>query len=97
MSRLSDRGRSDSTTVVTVTVSFYYTAAFAAVTSDPESEINQYVANANAGYANSDLPVRLEAFCIKEIPFEERADVVAMVKEFGVSMGSYEATRGAIQ
>ena len=91
--QLSNRGRTDSTTSVTMTVSFYYTDDFAAVTSDPEAEINQYVANANAGYANSELPIRLEAFCIKEIPFEEREDVVGMVKEFAVSMGSYEATR----
>lgn len=93
INQLNNRGRTDSTTRVTLTVSFYYTDDFAAVTSDPEAEINQYVANANAGYANSDLPIRLEAFCIKEIPFEERADAVGMVKEFAVSMGSHEATR----
>ena len=93
--QLGSRGRSDSTTTVTLTVSFYYTDDFAAVTSDPEAEINQYVANANAGYANSELPIRLKAFCITELPFEERSDVVGMVKEFAVSMGSYEATRNS--
>ena len=75
-------------------MSFYYTGAFASVTSDPEAEIHQLVSNANAGYANSNLPISLEVFCIKELPrFRERDDVVGMIQEFAVSQGSYEATR----
>lgn len=69
------RGRSDTTTPVTDTVSFYYTDDFAAVTTDPEAEINQLVANANAGYMNSKLPIKLEVFCIKEIQFMEQGRI----------------------
>ena len=91
--RLEAKGRADTTTQVTMTVMFYYTKEYAAVTTNPEADINQLVANANAGYVNSGLPIKLEAFCIKQIQLTERADVIGMVEEFAVSQGSHEETR----
>ena len=52
----------DSTTIVTYTVMFYYTADFASVTSDIPGFIDQVIAETNQGYINSQIPVRVARY-----------------------------------
>ena len=53
------RGRTDINTVAEYTVTVYYTSGLAASTKDPITFIKQVVAETNAGYANSRIPIRV--------------------------------------
>ena len=48
-----------------VSVNFYYTPAFAWYTADPVGYVQGLVTSTNVGYANSQVPLRIEAFCVQ--------------------------------
>jgi len=75
-------GRSDSTTVVTYTVMFYYTPEFAAVTEDIPLFVSQVIAETNQGYINSGIPVRVSSHCIAAATLHDNGDAVAMINQF---------------
>ena len=58
----------------TVSVMFYYTPAFAAVTTNVKAYVDKLVGSTNVGYANSEVNVRIKSFCIEElVGFQENA------------------------
>ncbi len=62
---------------------FYYTPEFARVTSDPAAYVDGLVSNANMGYANSQINLRLTVFCAQELAgFEETDSPVKMLQDF---------------
>merc|ERR1711962_1682965 len=77
-----EMGRSDSTTVVTYTVMFYYTPEFAAVTEDIPLFVSQVIAETNQGYINSGIPVRVSSHCIAAATLHDNGDAVAMINQF---------------
>ncbi len=58
----------DNTTIVTYTVMFYYTAELAEDTPDLEGFFDQLVADTNAGYENSEIPLRIKKHCSEQVP-----------------------------
>ena len=80
----------DNTTIVTYSVMFYYTREFAEITDDIEGFVDEAVAITNQGYINSQIPVRIEKFCIEEAPVREPVTSVSM---FGYSKNTVEALR----
>ena len=58
----------DNTTVVTYSVMFYYTAEVAADTADLEGFFDQIIAETNAGYENSEIPLRIKKHCSAQLP-----------------------------
>ena len=58
----------DNTTIVTYTVMFYYTAELAEDTPDLEGFFDQLIADTNAGYENSEIPLRIKKHCSEQVP-----------------------------
>ncbi len=58
----------DNTTVQTYSVMFYYTAEVAADTADLEGFFDQVIAETNAGYENSEIPLRIKKHCSAQLP-----------------------------
>ena len=56
----------DNTTVVTFSLMFYYTPEFEAITADIEGFVDQIIDITNEGFINSEIPVRVRAFCIEK-------------------------------
>jgi len=65
-SPIDERALSDNSTVVTYTVKVYYTAAFAASTTDIEGFVDSAVAETNQGYINSQVPLRIKKHCTEQ-------------------------------
>ena len=61
------RQTTDTTTNVTISVMFYYTEDFAAVTSDIVTYIDHVLDIANQGYINSGLPIVVKRQCIEQV------------------------------
>ena len=57
----------DTTTVVTYSVQFYYTKAFAAATSDIEGWTELVIDETNQGYINSKVPLRIKKHCTEQV------------------------------
>ena len=64
MTELLAKGRADNSTVVEYSVTVYYTKGFKESTADPETFINQVVAETNDGYKNSGIPLRVKLHCV---------------------------------
>lgn len=80
----------DKTTIVNVSIMFYYTKAFEDVTPDIEGEVNQALANTNMGFINSMIPVRVQKFCIEratgDVYFGNKTD--GILTEFRMMKGT---------
>ena len=62
---------------------FYYTEAFTRVQSQPVDTIYGIVANINAGYAASNINLRVRPFCIEEsTSFQENNSPSRMLQSF---------------
>ena len=81
----------DTTTVVTYSMMFYYTKEFAAVTADIEGFVDYAVELTNQGYINSKIPVRIEKFCIEETTMSQ-AEAVD-IRKWTYSKGTVKALR----
>merc|ERR1712227_382953 len=62
---------SDRNDIVTYTVMFYYTPEFAAATPNVADFTDQVIAETNEGYANSQIPVRIQKFCTEQATVTE--------------------------
>ena len=65
------RQTTDTTTNVTISVMFYYTVEFAAVTSDIVTYIDHVLDIANQGYINSGLPILVKRQCIEQVGLDQ--------------------------
>ena len=75
----------------TLSVQFYYTDEFAAVTSDPETNIQGLVDSANTVYSKSKVPLQMEAKCITRLStVRESGDAVGTLTAFRNSKGKKE-------
>ena len=79
----------DNATIVTYSIIFYYTQEFAFVTADIEGFVDHIIDITNEGYANSQIPVRVKAFCIEAASL---SDTTGNVYDFRLMKGSSEAT-----
>ncbi len=71
-----------------VTVNFYYTPQFAAVTFDVTGTLRNFIAQANEGYRNSQLDIEMQLRCIEEATgFVESNDPSAMLSYFRTMKG----------
>ena len=80
----------DRTTIKTYSIMVYYTPEFASVTEDIEGWVDLVLEEANQGYINSNIPVRVEKFCIEAATIgdkESHPEIFRMMK------GSPTATR----
>ena len=80
----------DDGSIVTYSVMIYYTPEFAAVTSDIEGWVDLVLDEANQGYENSQIPVRVEKFCIEEASI---GDDDSTLENFTVMKGTAALTR----
>jgi hypothetical protein len=85
--RAFELGRSDTTTMVTISVMLYYTPAFRSSVSDPITNIKNLVDAVNNGYANTGIPLRIKDHCIQELNMEEDANA-------NKRLGDFENARG---
>ena len=77
------------TSPVELSVMWYYSPEFAAVTTSPEAYIAALIDSANAGYKNSNLNLRLKTFCIERLPdnFTESENTIKMVTDVLILKG----------
>ena len=72
----------DWTTIVTYSVMFYYTQAFADTTADIEGFLDQVISITNTGYINSQIPIRVQKFCSEKASINEVNGNWAMLDAF---------------
>ena len=82
----------DTTTIKTYSIMVYYTPEFAAVTADIEGWVDLVLEEANQGYENSNIPVRVEKFCIEEATISDKDSYPHV---FRMMKGSPCATRNS--
>jgi hypothetical protein len=87
MEELVAQGRADDTTVVEVSVTVYYTADFKRQTDDVEAFVAQAIAQANAGYMNSNIPMRLKLHCLIPSSVADGLEASWSLPRFTRSMG----------
>jgi len=80
----------DRTTIATYSVMIYYTPEFAEVTADIEGWVDLVLEEANEGYKNSKIPIRVKKFCIEKATISDKDSIL---KNFKVMKGSAAATR----
>jgi hypothetical protein len=72
-----------------VSVNFYYTPEFSRITADPVGGVHSLVNNANVGYANSLVPLKLKVFCVQMLDgFVESERGSSMLSAFRTAKGS---------
>ena len=76
------RGREDRTTIVTVSIIFYFTDAFEKVTPDMKGHVESVIANANIAFLKSGIPVKLSMKCMLKADMGEAPDSANRIKEF---------------
>ena len=85
----------DMTTVVNISIMFYYTQAAKDITPNIEDFIKHVVAVTNLGFINSQIPVRVQIFCIKRATITEGSDNQDTLSRFENMKGSPEALRNS--
>ena len=66
---------------------FYYTPQFLSVVPDVEGYIDDMLATANAGFANSQVDVTVHKFCLAEASIDEILDTSEMLVRFRNTFG----------
>merc|ERR1711962_1570721 len=90
---VDERALSDNTTVVTYTVKVYYTAAFAASTSDIEGFVDSAVAETNQGYINSKVPLRIKKHCTEQTTISDGLSTATSLNQLTNLKSSYAEVR----
>ena len=90
-----ERGKTDKETIATLSVRIYFTTEFEAVTSDIGSFMADVVAEANQGYVNSEVKVRMELECVERFTLPEVESAKAMLERFANYKASYKALLGS--
>jgi len=83
----------DTTTIVTFSVKFYYTPQFAAVTADVDGFINQAIAVTNQGFINSKAPLRVQSCGSEKTTFDEVVNNNIMWAKFTKYKGTAKELR----
>ena len=84
---LLKKGEEDSTTKVTVSVIFYFTQDFKAVTADVNGYVEGLIETTNIAFLRSRIPVRLAIHCIMQAEIGEAPDTTDRIREFKESQG----------
>ena len=84
---LLKKGAEDLITNVTVSVIFYYTEEFEAITPDIKGHVEHLIANTNIIFLKSAIPLRLSIHCIIRSKLREAPDSADRIKEFKNSQG----------
>jgi len=89
ISAYREQGINDDTTIVEISVKYYYTKEFAAATDDIELYFDQVIAETNQGYINSNIPVRVKIFCIEATTLNDESQTSTLLNKFAAYKGSY--------
>ena len=65
----------------------YFTPEFEAAAHDVEAYVAVMLAETNEGYMNSNIPIRVELFCIEKLNIAEIYDGSAMLGKFKTAKG----------
>ena len=84
---LLKKGEEDSTTNVTISVIFYFTKEFEAVTPDIEGHVEGLIENTNIAFLRSGIPVRLAIHCLLQAQIGEASESTDRIREFRQSQG----------
>jgi hypothetical protein len=79
---LQARATADNTTMATYSVKVYFTPEFALETPDIEGFVSQAIAETNQGYANSQVPITVQLFCIEPATINDYPDSHTMLQLF---------------
>ena len=85
--KLLKKGEEDLTTVVTVSIIFYYTKEFEEITPDIKGHVEHLVANTNIAFLKSGIPLRLAIHCMLQTKLREAPDSGDRIREFKESQG----------
>ena len=87
MQNLLKRGEEDLTTAVTVSVIFYYTQEFEAITPDIKGHVQHLIANTNIIFLKSGILLKLSIHCMLRTKLEEAQVSAERIREFKESQG----------
>ena len=87
MQNLLKRGEEDLTTAVTVSVIFYYTQEFEAITPDIKGHVQHLIANTNIIFLKSGILLKLSIHCMVRTNLEEAQVSAERIREFKESQG----------
>ena len=85
--QLLKRGEEDLTTNVSVSIIFYYTQEFEAVTPDIKGHLEHLIENTNIIFLKSGIPMRLSIHCMLKTKLREAPDSADRIREFKESQG----------
>ena len=85
--KLLKRGEEDLTTAVTVSVIFYYTQEFEAITPDIEGHVEHLIANTNIIFLKSGILLKLSIHCMLRTKLGEAQVSAERIREFKKSQG----------
>jgi len=83
----------DRNEIVTYSVMFYYTPEFAAATPNVKDFVDQVVAETNQGYVNSQIPLRVKAFCTEQATVNDDESSSVVLTNFRNMKSSLEELR----
>ena len=86
--QLLKRGEEDLTTNVMVSVIFYYTQEFEAVTPDIKGHLEHLIENTNIIFLKSGIPMRLSIHCMLRTKLREAPDSNDRIREFKERQGN---------
>ena len=81
------KGEEDTTTNVTISVIFYYTKEFEAVTPDIKGHVDHLVEMTNIAFLRSGIPLRLAIHCLLQAQIGEAPESSDRIREFKQSRG----------
>ena len=87
--QLLKRGEEDLTTIVTVSIIFYYTQEFEAITPDIKGHLEHLIENTNSIFLKSRIPMRLSIHCMLRTKLREAPDSADRIREFKESQGDF--------
>ena len=85
--QLLKRGEEDLTTNVSVSIIFYYTQEFEAITPDINGHLEHLIENTNIIFLKSGVPMRLSIHCMLKTKLREAPDSADRIREFKESQG----------
>ena len=90
---LEARGKADTSTIVEFTITVYYTEEFRKTTADPQTFIDQVIAETNQGYINSGIPIRARLHCVIQSDIRDGLPAHITLAAFKQSQQSLTALR----
>jgi len=87
MDELVAMGEADRAREAVYSVTIYYTAEFKRSTKNVKAFANQVIAETNAGYINSKVPIRIKLHCLIQSDIPDGLDSSKALTRFGTSQG----------